>query len=194
MRFFTRQRPVGGRLGRYTWLNRQLILILALAIAAFAGGAAVDQTVGPTLEQAVHGQASVTAQSAVVFDTSFKMADTSLSAGFQPFDQFVGVIGDNGTSFTAAMETQINSTGEFNVPIANRSNANAAAILTLDVPAGIDVNIDSDIQVTHARIGADRWLLTVGKLGGNVYVDVRPKAGTQPGEFKIKGQLTQFAG
>jgi hypothetical protein len=169
-----------GRLSMPVWL----VAAAGLAVVAAAG-----QAVGPVLAGSVTGTASVVAQQSV------RLGGGSSVTG-APGDSLV-VENDEGTSFTAAIETHVGQTGvKLNLDVKNFSNADASAVLELNVPAGIDVEVDSnDSDLKEAQMGPGTWLLKIDAgEQGDLEITIEPKDDAKPGFYTITGRIVQISG
>ncbi len=90
----------------------------------------------------------------MALDTDFEILDSG-------FDDFIGMMNDDGTFFTIGIETKVGQIGKFAVPLNNLTDTDAHAILHLIVSPGIDVDVDSDIGVDETIQRPVVWLLSV---------------------------------
>ena len=115
-------------------------------MAAVAG-----QAVGPALSGSIIGSAGLVVEQAVALDTDFEILDSG-------FDDFIGMMNDDGTFFTIGIETKVGQIGKFAVPLNNLTDTDAHAILHLIVSPGFDVDVDSDIGVDETIQRPIVWL------------------------------------
>ena len=179
-----------GRLGLPLWL---------VGIALILLGVAAGQAVGPKMSGSPDGVTSLTIAQALTLDRTTGITDTSALVGLDPFADFLGVINDDGTSFMVAIETHVGRKNEFGLPLANRSSQPVAAILQMEVPEGVDVELDSDVAVEESIfIGRGwprhQWLLVVDPAGGSIFVTVRPRGSSPPRYVRLTGRLLPDAG
>ncbi len=178
-----------GRFGMPVWSAG-----LALAIVAAAAG----QAVGPILSGSVTGDIGATVSQSITVDTE-NMALNSRVTVAGDIDDAVTTTDDEGTHFTVAYENNVGDKAEITINLLNRSDNDAAAKLVLDVPANVDVELDSDgVNVEEAQLSRNTWLLTVanGTQNGNGYITlhVEPKDDAKPGFYSISGRLVQIEG
>ena len=121
-----------GRISIPVWTG-----VMALAISGLAAG----QAVGPVLSGSVTGSAGLTVEQAVLLDTR-----DGFDVGLNPFvggaDDWATTRNDEGTEFTIAIELNVGETVYACVNLSNESGNDAAAMLELAVPAGIDVEVE----------------------------------------------------
>jgi hypothetical protein len=163
-----------------------LTTIALVAMAAVAG-----QAVGPVLGGSIIGSAGLVIEQAVVLDTDFEILASGFSAGYSEFDDFIGMMNDDGTFFTIAIETKIGQIGEFALPLNNLTETDAHAILHLIISPGIDVEVDSDIGVDETIQRQGVWLLDVAPDGGYLYIAVESKDDALPGFYTISGRILE---
>ena len=148
-------------------------------MAAVAG-----QAVGPALSGSIIGSAGLVVEQAVALDTDFEILDSG-------FDDFIGMMNDDGTFFTIGIETKVGQIGEVVLPLNNLTDTDAHAILHLIVSPGIDVDVDSDIGVDETIQRPGVWLLSVAPDGGYLYIAVEGEDQALPGFHTISGRILQ---
>ncbi len=174
-------------------IGRIAMPIWALALAGAAVVAVAGQAVGPVLSGSVSGSAGLTVEQAVVLDEGGTVGISSLDST----DEGLGVINDEGTSFTAAVELHVGDTVTISLPVTNKSDASANAVLELMPPAGVDVEVEPSIGVslTEAQMSKNAWLLKVGVSNAETLViTVSPKDDLKPGFYTISGRISQITG
>ncbi len=174
-------------------VGRIAMPIWALALAGAAIVAVAGQAVGPVLSGSVSGSAGLTVEQAVVLTEGGTVTISSLDLN----DEGLGVVNDEGTSFTAAIELHVGDTVTMALPITNKSDADANAILELSVPAGVDVEVEPSTGTTlkEAQLSKNDWLLKVDD--GNtetLVVTISPKDDLKPGFYTISGRIVQITG
>jgi len=107
-------------------------------------------------------------------------------------DDSLLVINDEGTSFTAAVELHV---GDYDnvifLEINNNSDADANAMVELNVPRGIDVEDEG----AGRQMSATVWLLTVpANSSDGLELRVSPKDDLKPGFYTISGRIVQISG
>jgi hypothetical protein len=192
-------RRVGGgklRLGKFA------LPVWTIALGAIVMALAAGQAVGPVLSGSIQGSTAVTAQQAIVLSStlgdSVATSTVSHTTATTEADNGLVSVNDEGTNFTAVFEMHVGDTGEqLRLAIRNESNDNASAILTLTIPAGIDVKVDPETGTTlkEARMSANTWLLQVN-TGNTEYlkITIEPKDDVQPGLFTVTGRIVQYGG
>ena len=181
-----------GRISVPVWTS-----VIALAVMGLAAG----QAVGPVLAGSVTGTTGLTIEQAITLDTAYDLGDNPTVSGD---DDAVTTRNDEGTEFTIAIELNVGErvTAVFNMQ--NHSDADAAAILELDVPAGIDVELVSeDSEIGEAQMARGVWLMTFEDGVGNAEdsegndefeLRIEPKDDLKPGFYTITGRLVQIGG
>ncbi|MBI2919205.1 MAG: hypothetical protein HYY01_14620 [Chloroflexi bacterium] len=121
--------------------------------------------------------------------------------GLVPFDlahvdDSVAVLNDEGTSFTAAIETHVGDSFMLILTLENNSGADANATLELDVPKGIDVELQATGAIKEAQLERRVWLLQVPSTltESKVRIILETKDDHQPGFYKVTGRLVQVSG
>ncbi len=176
-------------------LGRIAFPIWALALAGAAVLAAAGQAVGPVLSGSVTGSAGLTVEQAVVLAEGGTIVVDSLD----PNDEGLGVINDEGTSFTVAIELHVGDTVIIKLPVVNLSDASANAILELVPPAGVDVEVDTSTEpaglLLEAQMSKNAWLLSVGIANAETLnITVSPKDDLKPGFYTLSGRIVQITG
>jgi hypothetical protein len=173
-----------GRLGLPLW---------SVGLAGALILAAAGQAVGPILSGAVSGAiGAAVSQSLVLTPDSYAYA-----AGGS--NDALLTINDEGAHFTVAME--LNVGGQDNLialNIDNLSEADASALLVLDVPAGIDVEVSESFgtDVQEGQQSRNSWLLslTTDSANEDLEITVHPSDSIKPGFYTITGRLSQVEG
>jgi hypothetical protein len=164
--------------------------------------AAAGQAVGPILSGSVTGDIGATVSQSITVDTEglpLNQRIESVAPGNT--DDFVATSDDEGTHFTVAYENNVGDMAVIRIHLLNRSEADAAAKLVLDIPANVDVELSSDdAQVEEAQLSRNTWLLTVasdtgnslGETDGYIDIAIEPKDDSKPGFYTISGRLTHI--
>lgn len=177
-------------------LGRVAMPLWALALAGTAVVAVAGQAVGPVLSGSVSGNAGLTVEQSILLSDSagtFTIADTA--AGHT--DDYLGVINDDGTSFTAAVELHVGDTVKLSLPLRNVSDANGNAILEISCPAGVDIEVDSSGlgTIKEAQMSKNNWLLRVNAATTDTLdIILSPKDDLKPGFYTISGRISQITG
>ncbi|MBI4311648.1 MAG: hypothetical protein HY681_07685 [Chloroflexi bacterium] len=171
-----------GRIGMPLW---------SLALAGAAVVAAAGQAVGPVLSGSVTGSAGLTVEQSVLLDPTSPIG-ISGHAG----DDALGVMNDEGTSFTAAIELHVGDTVVVSLPVVNVSDADANAVLELVPPAGVDVEVaPSGAGISEAQMSKSSWLLKVDTGNSNTLdITLEPKDDLKPGFYTLTGRIVQITG
>ena len=136
-------------------LGRLSVPMWALAIGLLAVLGAAGQAVGPVLVGAVGGSATLTVEQTVLLSTISDSSDAN---------DYATAIDDDGTGFNIAIETQAGQKiDDINFTLANDSGEPANAVLRLDWPAELDVEVEerSPSSISVARISQNHWLMNV---------------------------------
>ncbi|MBI4310308.1 MAG: hypothetical protein HY681_00895 [Chloroflexi bacterium] len=173
-------------LSKKVGLGRFRMPLWALALAGVAIVAAAGQAVGPVLSGSVTGSAGLVVEQSLVLD------DSSTVMSHSGTDDSLLVINDEGTSFTAAVEMHV---GDYDnvifLEIRNDSDADANAIVELNVPRGIDVEDEG----ASRQMSGNAWLLTVPANSSDALeMRVSPKDDLKPGFYTISGRIVQISG
>ena len=178
-----------GRFGLPVWI----VGLAGLAVIGAAG-----QAIGPILAGNVTGTTNVTAQQSVVISSSSSLTNTNGT------DKGLVVVNDNGTSFTAALQQHVGDTGSIlHLAVRDHSNAAASAVLQVNVPSALDIQVNSSatstLQEAMLSTNSDKtqesWLLKVG-AGNTATLDmtIEAKEDAAPGTYSIAGGLVQISG
>ena len=78
----------------------------------------------------------------------------------------------------------------------NLSDADANATLTLNVPDGIDVEVQAIGSVDEGELSRDVWLLRIREslTEGKVRIIIESKDNVNPEYFEITGEIVQIIG
>jgi len=137
---FSRTKIRLGRLGVPVWM----IGLIGLLIAAVAG-----QAVGPVLSGSIQGSAGlVVEQSQLLSSTS---SDHSVVYTEGHSDDALVTVNDEGATFTAAIEMHTGDNVTLKLEINNVSDAPANAIMELNAPRGIDVELESSVEAKVSK-------------------------------------------
>ncbi|MBI4310180.1 MAG: hypothetical protein HY681_00235 [Chloroflexi bacterium] len=179
-------------LGKKLRLGRLGVPLWSLALAGAAIVAAAGQAVGPVLSGSVTGSAGLTVEQALVLSsTASEHSVSSLDAA----DEGLVVVNDEGTSFTAAIELHTGDTVTLNLDLNNVSDAAANGILELNVPAGVDVELDDTGNVDEAQMSKSTWLIRQTSGGAGVLaLSISTKDDLKPGFYTISGRIVQITG
>ena len=193
-----------GRVGIPVWTT----------IVAFAAmGLAAGQAVGPVLNGAVTGSAGLTVEQAIVLDTDMPLGANPATSDA---DDAVTTRNDEGTKFTIAMELNVDQNVLTCLYLQNDSDADASAVLELNVQYGIDVEVeefsetdstaevcdrsmDDDDLTSEGQLNIGTWLMSVDAETGlnendGVVITIEPKDDLQPGFYTIAGRIVQTSG
>ena len=119
-------------------------------------------------------------------------------------NRFVGVRSDDRTGFQSAMELAVGDWTEVKLPIKNASSNQLVGLLTLDVPAGLEVEVYTDNSTgTHSavRIGLNTWKFLVDGGANNgatvtdgwLHIVISVDDDAPPGYYDISGTIKQIA-
>ncbi len=170
--------------------GRIVLPLWALALAGIAVVGAAGQAVGPMLSGSVAGSAGFTVEQVIALDTT-----SSIAIGGHGDDD-LGVMNDEGTSFTAAIELQVGDIVTMTIPVVNVSDADANAVLEILPPPGVDVEVgDTSFNLDELKMAAHTWLLFVDKDNSDdLVITISPKDDLKPGVYTISGRIVQITG
>ena len=84
---------------------------------------------------------------------------------------------------------------EVDLGLVNDSGVSGAAMLELNVPAGIDVELEDDGgSIDEAQASRNTWLMVVPDGSNNVLLQIEPKDDIAPGFYTISGRIVQISG
>jgi hypothetical protein len=182
-------------LGRKFRLGRMSIPVWLVGLAVVLVAAAAGQAVGPVLSGGVQGSAGLTIEQSVVLSSDPGEHSVEYAAGHG--DDAIVTVNDEGTAFTAAIELHVGDTVELMLDVDNVSDALANAILELNVPAGIDVEVEEDggsSGIEEAQLTRTSWLSKIDTgASGTLNITISPKDDLLPGFYTITGRLVQVA-
>jgi hypothetical protein len=169
------------------------VWLVGLAVVLVA--AAAGQAVGPVLSGGIQGSAGLTIEQSVVLSSDPSEHSVEYAAGHS--DDAIVTVNDEGTAFTAAIELHVGDTVELMLDVDNVSDALANAILELNVPAGIDVEVEEDggsSGIEEAQLTRTSWLTKIDTgASGTLNITISPKDDLLPGFYTITGRLVQVA-
>ncbi|MBI4310181.1 MAG: hypothetical protein HY681_00240 [Chloroflexi bacterium] len=183
-------------LGRRITLGRLGMPLWFLALAGAVVVAAAGQAVGPVLSGSVTGSAGLTVEQSVLLDPTGSISISGHG------DDALGVMDDEGTNFTAAIELHAGDTVTITLPVVNVSDADANAILELVPPAGVDVEVtstevggDDANDLEEAQMSKNAWLMRVDASNDDTLdITISPKDDLKPGFYTISGRIVQITG
>ena len=123
--------------------------------------------------------------------------------GFANDQSFVSV-NDDGSSITAAVEVTTGDKFKIQVPLQNQSNSNMVVKMSMDIPEGLTVDVDSDGSDDSdstgignlTRIGLMEWtfdLATSTTASDQMEIQIAHADDSPPGFFKVSATLKQVA-
>lgn len=187
-------------------------LVIIGLVASGAGAAA-----GTVLAGKVTGEVNVAASQALLVGAPEWVEDVLDADENQPQQVYnaadagwinepnrgIGTRSDDNTAFEAAAELAIGDWSAFNLPIKNASDVPLTALLTIDVPEGIEVEVYAgelagNIQ-NPVRIGLNTWKFVVeaeaeyDSTDDCLMIVVNVDDTTPPGYYTFYGELKQIA-
>ncbi|MBI2916538.1 MAG: hypothetical protein HYY01_00965 [Chloroflexi bacterium] len=183
MKYMKRKRTPA--LLRKVHLGKVALPVWTLGLAVMLVAAVAGQAVGPVLSGSIQGRAGVVVSQTIVLSGPPTISGAS---------DAVGTMNDEGTAFTVAIETHVGQQQVVTLPLANASGKTANGILELNVPAAIDVEVNSAGGVDEAQFSRNTWLFTVTTSGGNLLVTIESKDDAAPGFYSISGRIVQVSG
>ena len=184
-------------------LGRVALPLWMVGLAGVLTAAAAEQAVGPVLTGSTSGSVNLTVEQAITLDTDLTLGNNPTVSSA---DDSVTTRNDEGTAFTVAAELNVGQQITTTLFLQNDSGADAAAVLELNVPAGIDVELtnisdgaEGTTVVSEAQLSRNTWLVVVKSTAGNadndgVRITIEPKDDLKPGFYTITGRLVQTSG
>jgi hypothetical protein len=157
-----------------------------------ATGAATRQAAGPVLAGSVKGIVGLTVEQAVTLDVdNFDLDERIEVTGAA---DAVTTTNDEDTGFAVAMELNVgqNVTALFN--LFKYTDEDAAMILELNAPAGIDVEIVEESGLEEGQLNRGTWLMAVDDEESDFTIEIEPKDDLKPDFYTISGRLAQIGG
>ena len=180
-----------GRMSIPVWLKSLTVLIVA---------AAAGQAVGPVLSGGIQGSTGLTIEQTVVLSSTSVDHGVfdSTGGGGSPHDDAIVTVNDEGTAFTAAIELRVGDTEYLVLDLDNVSDVQANTIMELNVPAGIDVEVDDlDGDISEAQLNRKSWLMKLDtaslRSSRDLEVAILQKDDLRPGFYTITGRIVQVA-
>ncbi len=190
------------------------LLVLAL-VAAGAGAAAgtvlAGKVTGETnvaVSQALLVGDNVTWESSLTADTSTNTTQPQQiykhASWVKIPNRYFGAVADDNTAFQAAAEIAQGEWVAFYLPLKNASKNDMVGLLTLNVPAGIEVEVfsytpaSSQSNVMNViRIGLNTWKFKLAagadyQAADRLAVVISADDGVAPGYYAINGTITQI--
>lgn len=159
--------------------------LTAIIIAAAAG-----QAVGPVLAGGIQGSAGLVVEQSLVLDDD----SSTHSVTIHGTDDAIVTVNGDGTAFTAAIEMHIGDEAVLALKLNNNSDSDGNAILELNVPRGIAIEVDSTGALDEARFSRNSWLMRVdGESTGDILITIESKDDLKPGFYTISGRIVQVA-
>ena len=175
--------------------------IWAIALVVVLIAAAAGQTVGPVFVGSTNGTAALTVEQAITLDTDIDLGDNPSVSFVSGTGDSASTRNDEGTSFAAAIELRNGQRVQLTLFVQNHSGADAAAMLTLNIPDALEVALAEigDADMAEARLSPNTWLLVLPTLTGvgdddGFVIDMRPTDDLKPGYYTVSGRLSQFSG
>ena len=176
--------------GRKVGKGKVALPLWTVGIAAMAIAAVAGQAVGPVLTGSVSGSVNLVIEQTVRLGGPGTITNSGGAA-----DDFAATINDEGTGFTVAIETDVGQNQSVTWSLLNESGQTANAMLQLNVPAGIDVEMNSAGSATEAQLSPNTWLLTIPAGGSpSMTMEIESKDTAMPGFYTITGTLVQISG
>ncbi len=185
-KFITRKIKLG-RLGLPVW---------SVAVAGLMVAAAAGQAVGPVLSGSVTGSVGMVVEQAITLDTAVALGSNPAATG----DDSATTRNDEGTEFTAAIELNVGERETVGLILKNDSAADGSALLELNVPKGVDVEVEGAADILESQLSRNTWLLVVQSdaidagAAETLTITIEPKDGVAPGFYTITGRIVQIEG
>ncbi len=188
------------------------LLVLAL-VAAGAGAAA-----GTVLAGKVTGETNVAVSQALLVEAptwATSISTDALAYATQQVkyhkgmvaipNRYFGAAKDDNTAFQAAAELSTGDWAAFRLPLKNASSNSLTALMTLNVPEGLEVEVYNDASTAGnisqvVRIGLNTWKFTLASTGAGpeygvlnyLTVVVSTDDDMAPGYYAIDGTIKQI--
>ena len=181
-------------------IGRMSILVWLIGLTVLMVVAAAGQAVGPVVGGGIQGFAGLTIEQSVVLSST--SADhgvfDSAGGGGSPHDDATVTLNDEGTAFTAAIELHVGDTEYLVIDLDNGSDVQANVIMELNVPAGIDFEVDDlDGDTSEVQLNSKSWLMKLDTVSlgssGELEIAISPKDDLRPGFYTITGRIVQAA-
>ena len=187
-------------LGHKFKIDRMSIPVLLKGLTVLIVAASAGQAAGPVLSGGIQGFAGLTIEQSMVLSST--SADhgvfDSAGGGGSPHDDATVTLNDEGTAFTAAIELHVGDTEYLVLDLDNGSDLQANVIMELNVPAGIDFEVDDlDGDTSEVQLNSKSWLMKLDTVSlgssGELEIAISPKDDLSPGFYTITGRILQAA-
>lgn len=181
-------------------IDRMSILVWLIGLTVLMVVAAAGQAVGPVVSGGIQGFAGLTIEQSMVLSST--SADhgvfDSAGGGGSPHDDATVTLNDEGTAFTAAIELHVGDTEYLVLDLDNGSDVQANVIMELNVPAGIDFEVDDfGGDTSEVQLNSKSWLMKLDTVSlgssGELEIAISPKDDLRPGFYTITGRIVQAA-
>lgn len=181
-------------------IDRMSILVWLIGLTVLMVVAAAGQAVGPVVSGGIQGFAGLTIEQSMVLSST--SADhgvfDSAGGGGSPHDDATVTLNDEGTAFTAAIELHVGDTEYLVFDLDNGSDVQANVIMELNVPAGIDFEVDDfGGDTSEVQLNSKSWLMKLDTVSlgssGELEIAISPKDDLRPGFYTITGRIVQAA-
>lgn len=185
------------------------VLLVASGMGAAAGTVLAGKVTGEinvAASQAILVGAPVWADSAVAPDDNMpqQVFNHAAQGWINPPNRGIGTVADDNTAFEAAAELAIGDWTAFILPLKNASDVPLTALLTLDVPDGIEIEVyaPTGSHISNpVRIGLNTWKfvadadvdLYTSPLVSFLVVVVSLDDTSVPGYYTFGGQIQQIS-
>jgi hypothetical protein len=171
------------------WIVAAALFVVAGAGAGtLLGNGGVSGTVPTLVEQGI-----VAAQPTVVVE----------GGGFSN-DQSFASVSDGGDKITTAIEVNTGDKFKIQVPLQNKSNSSMVVKMSMDIPEGLTVDVDSDGSDDSdttgignvTRIGLMEWtfdLATSTSASDKLEIEIAHADDSPPGFYQVTATLKQVA-
>ena len=152
-------------------------LLLAALVVVGAGAAT-----GLVLKDQIDGTTTIAVSQA--------LSVTSVTGGGDA-DEFLGTIDDDGMAWAAHFEANNGDTLSLVVTVANQGGSDdIVTMLTLDVPEGITVNIESDVNENTVQVAHHQWKFPVpGGSDNTLIITIALEDALATGFYTITGTM-----
>ncbi len=111
-------------------------------------------------------------------------------------DDSLAVLNDEGTHFTAAIEPHVGDTYMLVIHLRNLSDADASALLEVEVPEALDVDAHGVGAIETGQISKRSWLVRIPSTltEGDLRLTFKVRDNQDPGFYTVSARLKQIEG
>ncbi|MDP6454588.1 MAG: hypothetical protein QF898_14900 [SAR202 cluster bacterium] len=186
MKKFSRMKIRFGRLTAPVWM----VGLIGLLIIAAAG-----QAVGPVLSGSIQGSAGLVVEQSLLLSATSTNNTVVYTEGHS--DDALVTVSDEGAAFTAAIEMHVGDDATLKLKLNNGSDAVTNAVMELNAPRGIDVEVESSSGgegLKEAQLTRTSWLMQVPSGNSDtINITLEGRDTLTPGFYTVTGRIIQVA-